>query len=684
VSHAQAVSEAPVALEEIIVTAQRREESLQQTAIAVTAISEDALEDVHAQSLADLSRLAPNAQFGGGAGGNSLYIRGIGQQQPGILSDPGSALYVDGVYRPHVVANSVNFGGVQRIEVLRGPQGTLFGKNAVGGSVNIITATPGDALNGDVGVEFGSRNRQRHSGSISMPLVQDQLGATLAVERNTQDGSVRNLQTGESQSDTDYTTARASLQWKLAEDLTFTLRGDATKQDEVGPGVKLIGSLPAAAFIVADPYASQGTAATYNYAKDRGVSLTFDWANVGPGAFKSITAYRDFRHNFATDSDSSPLDLYANSLEDRDHFVSEELQYNASQLDDRLKWTVGLFYMDETSFDASHPRLGAIGLLLDNATDLQTRSVAAFGQATYSFTDQLSATLGLRYSRDKKEVDFTSYNLGLSSVEIDEHQNKSWSAMTPKLTLQYQPTADLMFYGTASKGYKAGGYNGAPTNANGFLSFDPEYLWNYEAGMKSEWLEHRLRLNLTGYRMEYTDIQILFNENSNIYVANTGDARVNGAEAELTLLATPALLFNASYGLNDFKYTRLVAGSNVKADGQISRSPKNSATGGFQYTLDLGGAGSLAMRSDYSWRSKIYFDAQNSEAVAQDAYGLWSARVTYQPSSKGWEVYAYGVNLADKYYHADAADQAPLSQYISPGAPREVGAGFKVNFGIGR
>jgi iron complex outermembrane receptor protein len=344
---------------------------------------------------------------------------------------------------------------------------------------------------------------------------------------------------------------------------------------------------------------------------------------------------------------------------------------------------MGLFYLDETSFDVTHPRLNAIGIRLDNTTNLKVRSSAAFGQATYSFTNQLSATLGLRYSRDEKEVSYTAYDVGVSAVTIDEHRKKNWSATTPKLTVQYQPTADLMFYGTASKGYKAGGFNGAATDTSAFRSFNPEYLWNYEVGMKSEWLDRRLRLNLTGYRMNYTDIQIEFTENASVYVANTGDARVNGAEAELTLLATPALLFNASYGLNDFKYTNLVPGSGVKADGQISRSPKNSATGGVQYTFELGSAGSLALRTDYSWRSKIYFDAQNSEAVAQDAYGLWSARVTYLPSSKGWELYAYGMNLADKVYHTDGTD-LPFLKFIGPGAPREVGAGFKVNFGAGK
>lgn len=671
-AHAQESAQAAT-LEEIIVTAQKRAENLQQTAVAVTAVSAEMVENVGAYSLQDIARLAPNTQFAGAVGDSNLYIRGIGQQQSGIFSEPGSVLYIDGVYRPRILA-AVNFGGVERIEVLRGPQGTLFGKNAVGGAVNIITAAPTDELHGDIAAQAGSRERRKFEGLVNVPIVPDRLALLLTGESNQQDGYMHDLQTGARLMNTDYYNGRASLQWKPVDDITLTLRGDYTKQDETGNAAKLIGPT-GNVFLVADEYAYRGTAAAYNRAKESGTSLTLDWADLGPGAFKSITAYRDVRNDAASDSDGSPLTLLSITNVTTDRFLTQEFQYNAAQLNDRLHWTSGLFYMDETSYREAHPR-GTIST--NNFGTLATKSYAAFGQATYAITPKLEATAGLRYSHEKKNADL----IATGTFSINERRQDSWNATTPKVTLQYQATDDIMVYGTASKGFKSGGYNGAPRVADGFRKFDSEYLWNYEAGVKSEWFGRRLRANLTGYRMDYTDIQVAYQDVTGLsYLDNAGDARINGVEAELTLLATPAFLVNASYGLNDFEYTKLKSGvQTVTTSTVIPQSPKHTAAGGAQYTLSLGNGGELLLRSDYVWRSKIYFDAQNSESIAQASYGLWSARVTYAAPGEGWQAYAYGLNLADEYYHIYGASQA-FGQGIIPGAPREIGVGFKLNFG---
>lgn len=689
---AQQPAESSAALEEIIVTAQRREENLQQTAIAVTAVSGETLAAVNAQSLYDISRVAPNIEFGGSQGGSNLYIRGIGQQQSGLLSDPGAVIYIDGVYRPRVASNSTNFSDVQRVEVLRGPQGTLFGKNAIGGALNITSIAPSNDLGAAVDLQAGSRDRIKAGGWVNLPVVQDRLVARLSVESNKQDGYMKNLQTGEKLSDTDFYTARAGLLWNPSNDFQITVRGDYTKEDQIGVGARPIENSNAS-YLALGEYETRGTAPSYSRLKDYGVSATLEW-KVGPGTFKSITAKRTWTQDFSQDTDGTPDPVYTAHVSSnaKDDFISEELQYTAAAFDDRLSLTAGAFYMDEDIFSGVYPRIAAppVQINLDNYRDQTTKSYALFGQGTYAFTDSVDLTLGLRYSRDKKDIDFFQYNYApsptnptfpLGGVDLDTQREASYSALTPKATLQYQIIPDVMTYITAARGFKAGGFNNQPTAPEEFTAFAPEYVWNYEAGLKSEWLDRRLRANIAVYRMNYTDIQLTFTGPSGIStVANVGEARINGLETEFNFLATPSLLLNVSYGYNDFKITHVAPGTeDVTTQTVLPNFPKVNASGGLQYTVDIGTKGSIVLRTDYSWKDKIYYDSNNTESFAQDAYGLWSARLTYRGSAERWSVYAYGTNLADTYYHLYGQSSLGMTATM-PGPPRELGLGLMAKF----
>jgi iron complex outermembrane receptor protein len=676
-------------LEEIIVTAQKREENLQRTTVTVTAVDAKAVEALGANSLYDLARIAPNTEFGGSQQGSVIFIRGIGQTQQTVLSDPGATMYVDGVYRPILFANSTNFTDLARMEVLRGPQGTLFGKNTIGGAVNIITALPSDEFGGSIDVMGGSRDRLKVDGSLNVPLVQDTLAARFSVQSNTQDGFMRNYATGGRLANTDYYTARSSLLWTASDAVDVTLRADYTDQDQKGPGAKLLPP-STSPYYTSDPWGEYGTAESFSRATDKGTSLTVDW-KIGPGTLKSISAYRKFASMLNEDADGTPDPLQENLDVRDDEFFSEELQYNAKSFGGRLDWTVGGFYLDDDVSQEGHPRIPPI-VSLDNYMTQKAKNYAVFAQGTFDVTDAFAVTLGARYSRDEKDTTFTSISApgGLAPagvVQIAGVDNKTWSAVTPKLSLQYQITPDAMVYGTASKGYKAGGFNGTPFSAADFLSFNPEYVWNYEAGVKTEWLDRRLRVNVTAFFMDYTDTQVMIEQVPiTIHVENAGDAEIKGVEGEFAFLPIESLMLNASFGINDFEYTRLApsaATSGLTLDNVLPFAPKYNATGGFEYTAFASDAGKLTVRSDYSWRNKYYTDAVNNEQISQGSYGLWSARITYSGQDNRWAVYAYGLNLSNAEYHVfgNSAFASTLGYVAGQGAPRELGLGARFNLG---
>jgi len=676
------------ALEEVVVTAEKQKENLQQAAIAVTAVSSEELANVSAENFSDIARVAPNIQVGQLVS-NSVFIRGIGQQQPSIFDDPGVAIFVDGVYRPRFNFNSINFGDVQQLEVLHGPQGTLYGKNAVGGALNIVSNVPGNELDGYLEGQEGSRDRERLDAALDVPLVQDILLARVSFESNKQNGYINDFPLDQQLGDTDYNTTKTAVTWKVADNFDATLRADYTRQDSNGFGLKLFSAPPIAQqYLTSDFYSEYGTDPSYNIGNDGGVSLTLDWRALGPGTLRVISAYRLFSQRIGGDLDGTPIKASSDPNIQHEHFISEEVDYSMRLLGDKLNWTFGGFYMDErdnysegATFELPPYILPPILLSAAGIHNQSAVSYAAFTQGTYALTDKLSVTAGVRYSEDQKDV-FASLAIFGNAVYRAPNSG-SWSATTPKFTLQYQATTDLMAYATASEGFKSGGFNGAASSLAVFTAYNPEYLWNYEVGVKSEWLDHRLRANVTGYLMNYRGIQENNQQNTPeglvITLANAGNAQIKGSEGELAFKPTPSIEFNATFGINDFHYTSLENVPGVTLGDVLPFSSKYTASGGGQYTIDLAERGAITLRSDYSWLSKTYFDPQNTEELAQGDYGLWSARLSYQSASKKWMVFAYGLNLANMEYHTGGISTGAGGYFdVQPGPPREIGLGFKV------
>ncbi|EIZ77383.1 TonB-dependent receptor [Novosphingobium sp. Rr 2-17] len=664
---------------EIIVRAQRRDERLQDTPVSVTAVTADGFAKLNGRDLADISRAAPNIQFAGNQGGSglgTLTIRGIGQQQAGLLSDPGAAVYVDDVYRPRLSNNTLSFNDIERLEVLRGPQGTLFGKNSIGGALSVYSPKPSFTYNSRETLEVGSRNLINVSAMVNVP-VNDKVAVRFSAQSVRQDGYMHNLEDGEDYNNLSYRSVRGSLLFRPGSGFELVVRGDYTRQDQRGTGTKVIAASDPS-LLTSGGYESRGTAASFNRGTDAGVSATATW-DLGIGALKSISAYRWFSNDFADDTDGTSLALQAVQTFSQEKFISQELQYNVDLIGDNLHLTTGLFYINEKIKYDSFPRLAIFSL--DNYSRQTTDSYAAFAQIDIKPVERLEVSLGLRYSRDEKNTSFVSYATGNPTPLIDANVDGSWGAFTPKATVQYKFSPDVMIYATVSRGFKSGGVNGQPIQTSDFQPFDQEMVTNYEAGIKTELFDRRVRANVSVFRMNYDNMQIGITAASQNVVKNAGKAAIQGLEGDFMVKPLSNLTLSSTFSYNDFKYTRLdddAIASGLNYNLTLPMAPKWTVNAGAEYRIPLSEVNSLSVRGDYSYRSKIYFDANNSEILAQPGYGLVSSRITFDYDN-AWSVYAYGNNITDKYFRASATTGLGTTVII-PGRPRELGIGASVRF----
>ena len=563
------------ALEEIVVTARKREEPLQETPIAVSAFSANDLEKRSLDNLMDVGAYAPNVNMAtgqsgsGGANNGQIYIRGIGQSDFLFTTDPGVGIYIDGVFHPRTLGSSMDLMDLERVEVLRGPQGTLFGKNTVGGAVNVVSAKPTGELGGSAEATFGRFNRTDFRGGIDFP-VSETVFAKAALSYKNRDGHADRLdfttrakldETGSQ----DQIGGRLLLRWLASEDITVDLGFDYSHWDQESVATQLtqfddagaFGGVPIAlwnafiggpsgtpmssAFISGDPDISFGTGPNGNELDAWGFNATIEW-DMGWATIKSITAYREMEALFGRDGDGSPLPIvHTNQRQDQDQ-ITQEIQILGTAFDDKLNWVAGFFYFDEFGRDANQVVLtsGLFGALealpgtldgsplamptapggagnpinalldldFDIFNEIDITSMAAFTQGTFDVTDKLSITGGFRYTYEKKEYFLEHSRIASGTFIVPATTvDASWNEPTYTAGMQYQWTDDLMTYFTFSRGFKSGGFNGRPTVSGEVSSFDPEFLKSYEIGAKSEWFDRRLRLNLAAFYYDYEDLQ---------------------------------------------------------------------------------------------------------------------------------------------------------------------------------
>jgi iron complex outermembrane recepter protein len=613
---------------DIVVIARKRTERLIDVPIAITAISGDDVAKLQATDLSGIQGAIPNVNLVQGRGSTSnanIFIRGVGQPDALQTFDPAVGVYVDGVYISRIQGALFNLYDIDHIEVLRGPQGTLYGKNTIGGAVNIVSRKPDlETLHASGSFTYGSYDQKLGNAYVSAPLVTDKLALSLAGVYDKRDGTVTDPLTGRKYNDRNSQAVRGILRAKPTDRLELILSGDYERQrtrPTLGyPTAPLIQTdfLTGAHVIVpAYPYGPYDYKASTGLAPDQGqrldhwgVSLTANYELSDMFSLTSITAYRHLVPDYYLDFDATQVQVADAFVGFRQHQISQELQL---KLDTRkLKGVFGLYYLDERvrshqeSYDNGLFTAGGFPLtftrLIDD--DQRTRSYAAFGQLTYEFTDKLSFTGGVRYTYEKKRYDrFTTTlsNLALLNnvsfafpgglpAPYTDDDSVNFHAWTPTATLSYKPTRDTLLYASASRGFKSGGFNGRVNSiadvtqiVNGVPTivpyFKPETVWTYEVGAKAEFLDGRVRLSADAFYSDYKDFQARVGggaigplANGSFPVLNAGKLRITGFEIELAVKPVDAWTVRATMGYLDAKYLRFDDGRRLPPAGNDSFS----------------------------------------------------------------------------------------------------------------
>lgn len=709
---------------DIIVTAQRREESLQRVPVAVTAINAAALREQNVFTLADVARIAPNVAIsssGYTAPTNALpviYIRGIGQQDPSIYSDPGVPVYVDGVYVARSAGGAIDLPDIARVEVLRGPQGTLFGKNAVGGAVNVVTAVPGVDPGARIDLSGGSYAMFEARGVTNIRLS-DTFGLTAAIDAKREDGFGKRLDIANGHllgrlGDQRHLSGRVRARWTPTERLTIDLTGDYTHyRDTATPSQDMIvpsGLLTLQNNLIGNPAGLPITPATTasgdydNFSRNPqavhddlgGVSGTIAYDLGGGTTLKSITAYRKAHDSFTRDADSAAIRYFEAFRDMHAAQVTQELQLVGNAFDGKLDYILGGFYLHDNSsqFDsviltpdlyAATGRRAAQDRSRNYDDSQTTDSYAGYAQVTLHVADRLGLTAGLRYTDEKKRatVNVVSPITGIIYVPTQILADR-WHALTPRFAIDFKISDQILVYASASRGFKSGGFNGRPSNLASLTTFDPERVWSYEAGLKSEFLDRRVRLNLAGFIADYSNIQLsrqaIINNVLISDISNVAASRIKGFEGELIVAPVRGLELSAAAGYTFNEYTTVQPGAIVTQASKIPYAPDWTVNLSARYRIDLGKA-TLTPSINYAYRASTYTTPANTAVSFLPSYDLVSARIAFAPKHGPWEISVFGTNLTDKRYLISIGDSSGVGLvYNVLGRPRELGVALGLRF----
>ena len=689
----------------IIVTARRREETLISVPIAITAIGGAQLERRGAIDITDVANIAPNVTLENSRATNSTlsaFIRGVGQQDPVAGFEQGVGIYLDDVYLNRPQAAVLDIYDVERIEVLRGPQGTLYGRNTVGGAVKYVTKRLPNKATVSARATYGEYNQADGVLSASAPIGDGTIRVGGAVARLTRDGFGKNLTTGFDNYDKNVLAGRASVEVH-ADDFFARLSGDYTHdKSHTRGGHRLIPSQLTGAPVLKDVYDTRGGLNDPKQdVESYGTSLFMEAHPDETLTFRSISAYRH-------DKSSTPIDFDALPSVDVDvpgRYINSQFSQELQVLIDAgpLQGLIGGYYLDAKAATPFEVRLFTTAATLPGLTALtnaiaKTNTLAGFADFTYDLTDQFAVSLGGRYTWDERQASILRQNylfgpsplfggkgVTLGGPSTNFSGKRTFTKFTPRASVSYKPTPDHNIYASYSQGFKGGGFDprGVGTNSpdldgNGiinqldvarFLSFAPEKVDSYEVGYKASLFDRRLNLALAGFYADYTDVQIpgsVACVSGGVptfcgVTSNAGKARFKGFEAELSgrlgndiLAGGDALRFSTAVGYIDAQYKQYIANiasrpTDVAAFRKVQNTPKWTANQSLTYSAPLG-SGSLDLSESLSYRSKTHQFEVPNPFLDQKGYALLDASIVYHGEGDHWSLGIYGKNLTDKQY----------------------------------
>jgi iron complex outermembrane receptor protein len=694
-------------LEEVVVTAQKRAENNQKVPVAVTAFDASALEAANINTAEDLAQLTPGLVMSRGERTLTPYLRGVGSDVNTVGFESSVAVYVDGVYFTRLSPGFLGLSDVERVEVLKGPQGTLFGRNASAGLINVITVDPSlNETTGELTLGYGNYERSTAEGRVSAPLG-DKVAASLAFSYGHQgEGYGVNKVTGNKDFFESGYTLRGKLLFQPSDATRILLTGYYMDSDFGDKGNTYPGTTqgyetpPFAGFPpLGNFYDHRADKDGRSESQAYGGSLKIE-QDVGFATLSSITAYQHVLENQSFDADYLDRPEFVVEASVPQYTITQELQL-ASPSGDSFQWTTGLFYFQN---HGEYPPIAFHGLAfpVDEVRlygEQTAKSYAAYAQGTFKLTDQLSATLGARYTYDDIAAKgHTVLNIGGNLVDLGGPPDDSTtgSRNTFRAALDYQITPDAMVYASFNSGYKAGTYSILPYSPE---PAKPELLDAYEVGVKTEFFDRKVRLNGAVFYYDIKDPQILIIAGNAATVANAESADVKGAELDLEMAVTPELTLRLAGSYVDAKYTKftnapalypnpntdpafpiggtLPPTSIDASDTQMIRAPKVQYTASAHYAVETG-VGTLSLNADYAYMGDFFWHPDH--VLEQDAYGLLGARAALSLSNN-IDISIWGRNLTDEKYVNFVIEQAgPAGYPYTAGPPRTYGATIGYRF----
>ena len=755
-------------LEEIVVTARKRSEDIQTTPVSITALSADTISELSIRNFQDLRGFVPNLNITpmtGGIGNQvpgavNLTIRGIGQGSNQVNVDPGVGLYINDLYVARADGNEYGLFDLDSTQILKGPQGTLFGKNTLGGAVLVTTKTPIlDQYSGYLDVRVGNYNTIDTEGALNVPL-NDKIAMRISFRTDNADGYITHLLNSGTSNNLNDQTVRFQLRAKPIDNLTIDLLAEYSNSNTNGTAsietncynnagytgdYNLVHTVPYCT-LYGPPnlgYYKVLGGATLSTPTDTATGTTVIGAGVGHGysagqapfaalkigtlnlrmvydiddnlSIKSVTGFRRTSDNYYSPTVDAPNDIYAELDYDTTQQVSEEVDLNGRYLDGDLTFVAGLYYIEQdTGFDQdTGPDWDdPIGYYYIASNDFTSK--AAFFQGTYKIFDQLDLTIGARYNMDTKDAQSSVFDQGTNAAPYcsgskygfaNAFQNgaicgqtlrgaatHNWYDFTPRGQLDYRWTPDFMTYVSATSGYQSGGFNQQlGTNlGGGLIPYQPEKVWSYEGGIKSEWLDHTLRVNVDGFYQFFTNeqatIAVTYNTVSTRAVQNAASAHEDGAEAEVEYLPMPDLVLRVNGAYLNQAYDKIQPGvTSVTLTTPVTTAPHFQGSLEANYTYHLPSEATLVSDLSYHWQGSTPSCTPLGSCDVPN-YGIWNFRVDYISADGAWKFGLWSTNITNQLYFLSYNATPSTSSggtgvvTVQPGMPREFGAEVKYSF----
>ena len=681
-------------LEEVIVTAQLREQNLQDVPVSVTAFNGEDLEDFRLFSLQDIARFTPGFTGSSFNNANPIFaVRGANNtfSQAGASKPVG--VFIDEVFIPRNSAANFDLFDLEQVAVLRGPQGTLFGRNVTGGALQITTAKP-SLEEPELKLRLGGGNLDyiEAAGLGSVPLSDSAAGKVSFSYKN-RDGYITDRFNGLDYNDIETLSIRGQLLFEVSEQLEVIASVDYTKDDTNSRGYTLVSNSARTDFSDND---GDIKTAELDVPQDFdreiwGVSLRAYW-DLAPGTVSSITAYResDATEFYSLGAGAVALPTVSTQFIkneiDEPKMFSQELRF-VSNKGDKFDYILGFYYYNEdTDRVVDDLLLGISGFVtfVDRSFDVnvETESYAFYADATIHLFDTVDISFGGRYTNEDKEVtvNFTDKRNPAAGFLVTPQAD--FDEFTTRVAINWYAAANINLFASRTEGFTAGGFNTETNSATAInLGFDPETITAYEIGAKTRWLDGDLTFNITGFLQDFEDKQEgFFNVAERFFsIFNASEASMDGVEIEAVWYPTDGLALNLSYSYLDTEYEQFVIPGGADFTGnRLQTAPENTFSAGLNFRHPIRDAGNLLLNASYAWQDDYFTGASNSPDFLIDSYGLVNASVGFETADGRWRLSLWGNNLSDKEYVLIRGTSGAIGEYF--GAPRTYGATLSYNY----